>query len=59
MLPDLQNAEPKSRPDEQALTASLIKEIRQIADRQMRREPAGHTLQATALVNEAWIRLAD
>ncbi|HVQ39219.1 MAG TPA: sigma-70 family RNA polymerase sigma factor [Pyrinomonadaceae bacterium] len=33
-------------------------ELRQIARRQMRQERAGHTLQATALVNEAYVKLA-
>ena len=34
-------------------------ELREIADRYLRRERGGHTLQPTALVHEAWIRLAD
>lgn len=34
-------------------------ELRQLAAARMRREPAGHTLQATALVHEAWLRLGD
>ena len=34
-------------------------ELRRIARRQMRRERGGHTLQTTALVNEAYIRLID
>jgi RNA polymerase sigma factor (TIGR02999 family) len=33
-------------------------ELRRLADRYMRGEPAGHTLQATALVHEAYLRLA-
>lgn len=33
-------------------------ELRRIASRQMRGERPGHTLQATALVNEAYLRLA-
>ena len=33
-------------------------ELRRIARRQMSRERPGHTLQATALVNEAYLRLA-
>lgn len=33
-------------------------ELRQLADRQLRRERAGHTLQATALVHEAYLKLA-
>jgi RNA polymerase sigma factor (TIGR02999 family) len=34
-------------------------ELRHIARRYMRREPRGHTLQATALVNEVYLRLVD
>lgn len=34
-------------------------ELRRIAHRQMRRERAGHMLQTTALVNEAYLRLVD
>src|SRR5216117_1008013 len=34
-------------------------ELRQLARRYMRRERAGHTLQTTALVNEAYLRLVD
>ena len=31
--------------------------LRRLAERNMRREPAGHTLQPTALVHEAYLRL--
>jgi RNA polymerase sigma factor (TIGR02999 family) len=34
-------------------------ELRRVARRHMARERAGHTLQATALVNEAYVRLID
>jgi RNA polymerase sigma factor (TIGR02999 family) len=34
-------------------------ELRRIAARQLRRERAGHSLQPTALVNEAYLRLVD
>jgi RNA polymerase sigma factor (TIGR02999 family) len=34
-------------------------ELRQMANRNLRRERAGHTLQATALINEAYLRLVD
>jgi RNA polymerase sigma factor (TIGR02999 family) len=43
---------------EEDLTNRVYGELRQIADRMMRREKAHRTLQATALVNEAWIALA-
>jgi len=35
----------------------VYSELRNLASSHMRREPAGHTLQATALVHEAYIRL--
>jgi RNA polymerase sigma factor (TIGR02999 family) len=34
-------------------------ELHLLAHRYLRREPAGHTLQTTALVNEAYLRLVD
>lgn len=36
----------------------VYEELRAIASRRMGNERAGHTLQATALVHEAWLRLA-
>lgn len=41
------------------LIAVVYDELRRIAQRYMRKEPAGHTLQPTALVNEAYLRLID
>jgi RNA polymerase sigma factor (TIGR02999 family) len=43
-------------PDEAAVLA-VIGPMRELASRLMRREHAGHTLQTTALVNEAFVRL--
>lgn len=40
------------------LVAALYPELRRLAGRQLRQERANHTLQATALVNEAWLRLS-
>src|SRR5208337_1782247 len=37
----------------------LYGELRRLAAAKMAREPAGHTLQPTALVHEAWLRLSD
>ena len=37
----------------------LYDELRRLARQQMRHERAGHTLQTTALVNEAYMRLVD
>jgi len=40
------------------LAVDLYDELRRTARHYMRRERAGHTLQTTALVNEAYLRLA-
>ncbi len=45
-------------PARDALYRSVAEELHGLAEREMRRQQAGHTLQATALVHEAWIRLA-
>ena len=42
-----------------ALTPIVYAELRRLAHRYMRRERADHSLQTTALVNEAYIRLVD
>jgi RNA polymerase sigma-70 factor, ECF subfamily len=41
------------------LTPLVYKELRQLAASQLRRERKSHTLQPTALVNEAYLRLVD
>jgi RNA polymerase sigma-70 factor (ECF subfamily) len=41
------------------LEPSLYKELHKLAARKMRAERVNHTLQPTALVNEAYLRLAD
>lgn len=51
-----------SQGDENALetlTPLLYKELRRMARSYMRRERPGHTLQSTALVHEAYMRLVD
>lgn len=51
-----------SNGDEAALSrlVSLVEaELHRLAEGYMRREPADHTLQPTALINEAWLRLID
>ncbi len=40
------------------LVRTVYHELRMIASAYMRDEPCGHTLQPTALIHEAWIRLA-
>ena len=41
------------------LVVSLYSELRSLASRYLRRERSDHTLQTTALVHEAYLRLAD
>lgn len=41
------------------LTPLVYDKLRRMARRYMRRERAGHTLQTTALLNEAYLRLVD
>jgi RNA polymerase sigma factor (TIGR02999 family) len=41
------------------LAAAVYEDLRQMARLKLAREKAGHTLQPTALVNEAWLRLGD
>jgi RNA polymerase sigma-70 factor, ECF subfamily len=41
------------------LTPFVYDELRRLARRYMKRERPGHSLQTTALVNEAWMRLVD
>jgi len=41
------------------LTPLVYAELRRLAEKYMRRERAGHPLQTTALVNEAYVRLID
>ncbi len=42
-----------------ALVPLVYTELRGVAEKQMRRERANHTLGATALVNEAYLKLVD
>ena len=42
-----------------ALFAAIYRELRKVAANMMARESAGHTLQPTALVNEAWLRISE
>ena len=41
------------------LTPLVYDELRRLANRYMRREGPGHTLQPSALVNEAFLRLVE
>jgi RNA polymerase sigma factor (TIGR02999 family) len=48
------NGDPKAAEE---LLPLVYDELRKLASAKMAREPDGHTLQATALVHEAWLRL--
>jgi RNA polymerase sigma-70 factor, ECF subfamily len=48
-----------NRDAEAALMSQVYDELRRLARKYMRAERANHTLQATALVNEAYLRLID
>ena len=41
------------------LTPQVYRELRRAAKLCMRKEPDGHTLQTTALINELYLRLGD
>lgn len=56
LLQRVNQGEPKAY---DKLIERVYAELRRMAASQMRRESAGHTLQATALVNEACLRLMD
>src|SRR5687768_16722429 len=51
------NAGDQSVPDK--LMPLVYDELRRLAHQYMRREKPGHTLQTSALVNEAYVRLVD
>lgn len=45
--------------DRSGFEGATYAELKRLALAQMEREPAAHTLQATALVHEAWMRLGE
>jgi RNA polymerase sigma factor (TIGR02999 family) len=56
ILHAMRHGDPKAA---EALLPLVYEELRQLAERSFRRQRAGHTLQATALAHEAWMRLID
>lgn len=54
ILDRVHNGEAKAAEE---LLPLVYEELRKLAAQKMAREPAGHTLQPTALVHEAWLRL--
>ena len=55
ILDSVQQGDPKAA---QELLPLVYEELRKLAAFKMANEAAGHTLQPTALVHEAWLRLA-
>jgi RNA polymerase sigma factor (TIGR02999 family) len=62
-MSDLTQVLNQNSPDDLQSSETLLPlvyaELRKLAASKMAREPAGHTLQATALVHEAWLRLSN
>ncbi|HKB04596.1 MAG TPA: ECF-type sigma factor [Gemmataceae bacterium] len=56
LLSAMDRGDPRAARD---LFPVVYDELRQLAAAQLAREPAGHTLQPTALVHEAYLRLVD
>ncbi len=56
LLHDWSGGDPKAL---EALTPLVLAELKRIARRHMAGERMGHTLQPTALINEAYVRLVD
>jgi RNA polymerase sigma factor (TIGR02999 family) len=56
ILEAMQRGEPRAAEE---LLVEVYQELRRLAQWHMSREAPGHTLQATALVHEAWLRLSD
>jgi RNA polymerase sigma factor (TIGR02999 family) len=56
LLGAVNRGDPKSAAE---LLPLVYKELRKLAAARMANEAAGHTLQPTALVHEAWLRLTD
>lgn len=56
LLIDWSNGRREAR---ERLLPIVYEELRRMAQRQMRQERTGHTLQATALVHEAYLKLVD
>jgi len=52
-------ADPRRTREVDAFTTLLYDELRRLAARHLRGERSGHTLQTTALVHEAYIKLLD
>jgi RNA polymerase sigma factor (TIGR02999 family) len=59
MLMDEENADDSPQADAEKLLPLVYDQLRSLARRRLADERAGHTLQATALVHEAFLRVAN
>ncbi len=59
ILTGLEDGTLDAEPGAEELMAAVYDEMRGLARGYLRRERSGHTLQPTALVHEAYLRLAD
>jgi RNA polymerase sigma factor (TIGR02999 family) len=57
LLDALARGEDRDRGTSEKLLPLVYEELRRLARHKMAAQPPGHTLQATALVHEAWLRL--
>lgn len=58
-LTRIQGCIQRGEPRAEELLASVYDELRRVAAGQLARKPPGQTLQATALVHEAWLRISS
>jgi RNA polymerase sigma factor (TIGR02999 family) len=56
ILSQIEDGDPSAA---EQLLPLVYQDLKRLAERQLRREPSGNTLQPTALVHEAWLRLVD
>ena len=59
LLADLSEQDPEARSSAEELMPLIYDELHRLAVNYMHRERPGHTLQPTALVNEAYLKLVD
>jgi RNA polymerase sigma factor (TIGR02999 family) len=58
-IENLEKNIPASNPPPEELLALVYNELRRLAEHKLANEIPGHTLQATALVHEAWLKLSQ
>ena len=56
ILSQIEDGDPSAA---EQLLPLVYQDLKRLAEQELRREPSGNTLQPTALVHEAWLRLVD